>query len=243
MSLSTTSKKRRREQEVTPSVDNLQKMMDLSFDRTMIDSLIQSHAKDGSPDAAEPDAVASKNTMYCCPRAYENNFLREPVGSERICARGKSCEALQLDVDSPFILREFIYPGTEPSDMRSICLLCRRYEISLAFYTHETGHSHSASGQVRVSDHYNLVGVPGEYDVRDCIVSEATGSGLPLPVVLHSRTAYSVETIDGIKHLAQTRMRYPGGTELERGPFLTRRAGLADVKLAPSNCQDSHESS
>lgn len=233
--MSSSSKKRRREQEVTPSVDNLQKMMDLSFDRTMIDTLIESHMKDTDRSSeTAPDVLASKDSMYCCPRAYENNFLREPVGSERLCARGKNCEALQIDIDSPFILREFIYPGTEPQDMRSICLLCRRYEISLAFYAYETGNSQSTPG-LRVSEHYNLVGIPGEYDVRDCIVSEATGSGLPLPVVLHSRTAYNKETIDGIKHLAQARMRYPGGTEIERGPFLTRRAGL-DPKLARSNC-------
>ena len=133
------------------------------------------------------------------------------------------------------MLREFIYPSTELQDTQGLCLLCRRYEISYAYYKYETGNGEASTNSfVRISDHYNLVGIKGEYDVRDCIVSSKACSGLPLPVVLHSRTAYSSYSKDGVKHLAQSRMRCPGIENIERGPFLGRRAAL-EPKVAPFN--------
>ena len=222
-------KKRRRGEAIVPSVQRLKDLMALKFDRSIIDDLIEQHSK------SMDDLTESQSPLHCCPRAYEETFLREPTGSERLCCRGKDCEGLLLDVANPFILREFLYPHCEPQDAQALCLLCRRYEISYAYYKHETGNGEPPPHSfVRISDHYNLVGVKGEYDVRDCIVSSKACSGLPLPVVLHSRTAYSSYSKDGVKHLAQCRMRCPGITENERGPFLGRRAAL-EPKVAPSN--------
>ena len=225
-------KKRRRDETIVPSVQRLEELMAVQFDRSVIDDLIEQHTQTVK-DIKEYDAP-----LHCCPRAYEEQYLREPTGSERLCARGKDCEGLQLAVADPFVLREFIYPHQEPQDTQSLCLLCRRFEISYAYYKHETGNSRNSEPPthsfVRISDHYNLVGVKGEYDVRDCIVSSVACSGLPLPVVLHSRTAYSSYSKDGVKHLAQSRMRCPGINENERGPFLGRRAAL-EPKVAPSN--------
>ena len=85
-----------------------------------------------------------------------------------------------------------------------------------------------------LSNHYNLVGVPGEYDIRDCIVSSGKYSGLPLPVVLHVRSAFQSYESDGVRCLLQSRMRYPDDPSDDiRGPFLGRRATLAE-KVAPS---------
>ena len=239
--MSTNAKKRRRDECNQPSVARLQELMDLSYDRTIIDNLISQHVKsvaeeDSTPEeAAAPAAPATKKLeLHCCPRAYEESFLREPIGTERRCARGQNCEGLQLNADDCFILREFVYPNTDAQDSRALCLLCRRLEISYAFFKYETGHSLAPS--VHASEHYNLVGLPGEYDIRDCIVSSSSCSGLPLPVVLHSRTAYTVYNKDGVKHLAQSRMRCPGSSdEHESGPFLMRRAALcSSSKVAPS---------
>jgi len=227
--MSSSTKKRRRDENIMPSVQRLEELMAITFDRTVIDDLIAQHAK------SLESATTQAQPLHCCPRAYEEQFLREPTGSERLCARGKDCEGLKLDTPDAFMLREFLYPNTEPQDTRSLCLLCRRYEISYAYYKYETGNSDAAPNtSVCISDHYNLVGVKGEYDVRDCIVSSSACSGLPLPVVLHSRTAYTVYSKDGVKHLAQCRMRCPGVNDIERGPFLGRRAAL-DAKVACSN--------
>jgi len=227
--MSLSCKKRRRDDSVVPSVTRLEELLSLSFDRSLIDEMIEQHG------SALSSAGSCDTSMHCCPREYEEKFLREPIGSERLCARGKDCEGLMLDTSDAFILREFMYPGAKAQDQRSLCLLCRRYEISYAYYKFETGNDDTpANSGLRISDHYNLVGIKGEYDVRDCIVSSNVGSGLPLPVVLHSRTAYSVYSKDGVKHLAQCRMRCPGIEDIERGPFLGRRAAL-DPKVACSN--------
>lgn len=226
------SRKRQRsieaEDELTAE-DRLRELLDIAFDRDQIDLLLTQYRSQESTEAGG-------NDLMCCPREYEERFLREPVGPERACSRGKQCEGLQLLVKDPFVLREFIYPGCKPQPTRSMCLLCRRDEISRAYYRYETG-STKIESNIRITDHYNLVNVPGEYDVRDCIVSSGRYSGIPLPVVLHIRSAYSTTTKNGVRHLLQTRMRVPGSTVEESsssGSFLMRRAAL-EKKVALSS--------
>lgn len=204
--------------EASAVTDRLRQLADIEYDRGQIDALLRQYRL-GQAKAADD------SPMVCCPRAYEESFLREPVGSERPCSRATECEGMHLLCDDPFILREFIYPGGESSTTRALCLLCRRDEISRAYYRYETG-QRQETDHVRITDHYNLVGVPGEYDVRDCIVSSGKFSGIPLPVVLHMRSAYTAQMKDGVKCLSQTRMRYPDGSNDTPGSFLARRATL-----------------
>ena len=219
--------KRKRNGDTDADPQTLRALSELVYDNTAIDRLVQHHAQQASSGAsASADADSSTGELYCCPRAYEDSFMREPVGTERPCGRDQSCEGLHLQGTSGFVLREFIYPGQAECEKRTLCLLCRRYEISRAYYKYETGHTAVQHG-MRISDHYNLVGIPGEYDVRDCIVSGGKYTGLPLPVVLHARSAYTCHMKDGVRHLSQSRMRCPGtGETTETGPFLTRRAAL-----------------
>ena len=200
-------------------MQRLRDMVAVAYDRSEIDKLLGEYSDTGT------DRLDSVSDLVCCPRAYEDEFLREPVGSERACTRGEDCEGLQVEGGDGFVLREFLYPHTPPPDGSTLCLLCRRFEISRAYYEYETGNK-QPSQRLRISDHYNLVGVAGEYDVRDCIVSGGSYTGLPLPVVLHVRSAYTPYTKDGVKHLSQSRMRSPGDQKDTTGPFLMRRATL-----------------
>jgi len=203
-------------------------LMAPGHDHAQIDALLSQHQK--SLREVSPCTSAD---LTCCPRAYEESYLREPVGSERPCVRGNACEGMSLLVSSPFTLREFVYPGKEQGDTKTLCLLCRREEISNAYYRLETSNVNNAKDVV-LSDHYNLVGVPGEYDVRDCIVSSGKYTGVLLPVVLHIRSAYKSYESDGVRCLSQARLRYPDDVSDEsRGPFLGRRAALSE-KVAPS---------
>jgi hypothetical protein len=212
-------------------------LMAPGHDHSQIDALLAQHQK-----SAGDVSHAPTQDLVCCPRAYEESYLREPVGSERPCARGKACEGMSLLVSSHFVLREFLYPGAKEGDAKSLCLLCRREEVSNAYYRLETG-SDIVTGGVTLSDHYNLVGVPGEYDVRDCIVSSGKYTGLPLPVVLHVRSAFKAYESNGVRCLSQARLRYPDdAAEESRGPFLGRRATL-DEKVAPSKTSPTAESS
>ena len=198
----------------------LKEITSLTFDEEAIDRLVEQHVGQHTP-SEDPQSVAP---LHCCPRSYEELFLREPIGSERPCGRDLDCEGKKLPNTPGFVLREFIYPGTDANQQRMLCLLCRRYEISRAYYKHETS-PNAVAHNMRISDHYNLVGIPGEYDVRDCIVSGSTYTGLPMPVVLHCRSAYTCDTKDGVRVLRQSRMRCPGVSESDtQGCFLARRA-------------------
>lgn len=211
--------------------DRLRELVTPGYDHAQIDALLAHVRHDMEQD------TNSNVEMICCPRAYEETYLREAVGTERNCVRGAECEGLHLLVDDPFMIREFIYPCQEQqsSDARSMCLLCRRNEIAKAYYRYETGNAKTFDC-LRITDHFNLVGVSGEYDVRDCIVSSGKHTGIPLPVVLHVRSAYESYVRDGVKCLSQKRMRYPDSPDTEEGSFLARRAALAK-KAAPSSSQ------
>ena len=216
----------------------LRQLANLSYDTAAIDTLVEHYGS----TPGECDSTSAR-ALHCCPRSYEESYLREPVGVERACGRDLECEGLCLQGTDGFVLREFMYPGEAPKDGRTLCLLCRRFEVSRAYYKYETG-SAAATRSLRISDHYNLVDIPGEYDVRDCIVSGSKYTGLPLPVVLHARTAYTCHTKDGVRHLSQSRMRCPG-TEppTEIGPFLMRRAALGKQVARSEKCPRAKSSS
>lgn len=214
----------------TEADKRIQELASLEYDRVQLDNLLKQYREHEKEDACAAEPTVAE--MVCCPREYEEQFLCEPVSPERPCVRGNKCEGLRVLCKDPFILREFLYPGQEMGDTRTLCLLCRRVEISRAYYRYETAHV-PVHKHVRITDHYNLVGVPGEYDVKDCIVSSSKYSGVPLPVVLHVRSAYTSHMKDGVRYLCQSRMRIPGEAEHSSSSFLMRRAALTK-KVAPS---------
>lgn len=230
----TATMKRKRDDEGEPLLGKLAELSSIEYDRATLDSLIDHYIDKNAADEADGKQV---NELHCCTREYEEQFLREPVGSERACGRDQMCEGKQLTGIDGFVLREFLYPGESPQQERSLCLLCRRHEISRMYFKYETNVD-SFSLSARISDHYNLVNLPGEYDIRDCIVSGERYTGLPLPVVLHIRSAYSAFTKDGVRYLQQSRLRCPGTADDEENlicpSFLARRATLT-AKVAPSN--------
>ena len=194
----------------------------VSYNYKQMDDIIAQYSTQHNKDCtAAPELV-------CCPRVYEEAFLREPIGAQRQCASNAKCQGLQIMGASGFVLREFVMPG-EPSpsanDKRSLCLMCRRYEIARLFYLHESRREPLCSN-IAVSPYYNLVGVPGEYNISDTLVSEGKYTGLALPVVCHSRSAYTQTTVNGVKAYIQTGMGTPGSGHTTSS-FLARRAALA----------------
>ena len=171
-----------------------------------IDTLVEQYARRQNPQAEHPSVV-------CCPPAYEETFLREPLGDERACVHGDNCEGLKIPCKTPFVLREFLYPGKhEPADnqVRGMCLLCKRFEIAKMFFHFEAQDNDMPPSQVAISKHYNIIGVPGEYCIDDCIVSHGRHTGLIMPVVLHIRSAYVLHIDQGVKHYKQTHLPDPG---------------------------------
>ena len=233
-----TSSKRSREQAglsddeaESPAADALYDPSSPLYGFSFVDKLVQQYAS--SSGRAVDSASAHTSDMVCCPRAYEESFLREPLNDERQCVSGSKCEGLRIPCKSPFILREFIYPGSSPCpEQRTMCLMCRRLEVARMFFRYES-RVDKLCASVRVSDHYNVIGVPGEYCLQDAIVSTSTYTGLPMPVVLHVRSAYEHELRDGVQHYSQCHFSDPATASddacafLARGATLRRRAGVA----------------
>lgn len=202
-----------------------------------VDDLVEQHRTSVKADESAPDVA-------CCPRAYEEEFLREPVNEERGCAKDSGCQGMLIPCDSPFVLREFFLPGeTRDRKRHGLCLMCTRYEIARQFFRNSSGDG--VSTVAHVSKYYNSTSVPGEYHIQDCIVNPGKHFGLTLPVVLHVRSAYELRVIDGVKTYVQA--HYADNTRECRaqGPaFLCRGAVLRSREsTAHSNTSDQGSSS
>lgn len=157
-------------------------------------------------------------------RAYENQYLREPTGTERRCVMGKDCEGHFVNSGGPgFTLREFLLPSQQEAvertrilpRLRHMCLLCQRNKIAEQFFMIK------ASGQAMKAQHIiqnycNIVGIADEYVLEDCILSDrGKWEGLVAPLVMHNRKNYKFVEKNGLKCLQQ----------LYGLPFLTNVGG------------------
>ena len=165
------------------------------------------------------DVERLRAAVQTCSRAYENQFLREPIGSERPCLLGVHCEGLKIEnaKDRAFILREFLLPneqkeyedsGKYPTEQR-LCLMCKRLECGRAFVNIRADGMGVREDTI-LPDYKNLIDVEGEYCLKDCIVSSRTVyEGILDPIVLHVRSAYRLMEHNGIRYYDQWRMSYP----------------------------------
>lgn len=146
------------------------------------------------------------DSLVAVPRAYEERYLQEPTGQQRSCRFGSDCEGLKLGKDG-FVLQEFLLPGAHPESERRPCLLCHRKLISTTFYCCLACDSspNSAAAACVMSPYYNLVNIPGEYKIEDCLCAPGLhGTHLPLPVIKHMRSALTVQRHNGTRKVEQT---------------------------------------
>ena len=153
-------------------------------------------------------------------RKYEEEFLKEPSKKERRCAMDSQCQGLQIPNtgNDGFILKEFLLPsekktlersGKYPKE-RKLCLMCRRAEIA-KLYINVRAQGVGCRRDVILQDYRNLVGVDGEYRLRDCILSsESVYQGLLDPIVLHTKTSYRIARDDnGNRYYDQWKLKPP----------------------------------
>ena len=190
-----------------------------------IDGLVQQYCP------RVPHADAPEMKLECSPRAYEESFLREPVGNEKHCANDKECEGMKIGCEDPFILREFYLPSEKSSAQasdsnRRCCLMCTRFMIAKQYFHYESV-ANTLPPSVYASKYYNVCETPGEYSIKDCIVNGDSGhSGLVLPVVLHTRSGYEFTVIDGVRTYLQQHFSDNTSDAVEESVFLRRGAIL-----------------
>jgi len=182
-------------------------------------------------DTLSPEDVKHKEhvrvSIQVVTRAYEEQYLREPVGKERPCIMGDLCQGLHLPhvTNNAFILREFLLPTEEEEYKRTgklptegrLCLMCKRSEIARAFINIRAD-GMGVKNNVILQDYRNIIDEEGEYCLEDCLLSShSIFQGLLDPVVLHLRNAYRLRVTNGVRHYEQWRMKYPG----QENHFLT----------------------
>jgi len=186
-------------------------------------------------DTLSPEDIKHKDhvrvSIQVVTRAYEEQYLREPVGKERPCIMGDQCQGMHLPhvSENAFVLREFLLPTEEEEYNRTgklplegrLCLMDKRSEIARAFINIRAD-GMGVKNNVILQDYRNIVDVEGEYCLDDCLLSShSVFQGLLDPVVLHLRNAYRLKVVNGVRHYDQWRMKYPG----QDMPFLTEAPG------------------
>jgi len=175
-------------------------------------------------DTLSPEDIKHKEhcrvSIQVVTRAYEEQYLREPVGKDRACIMDDQCQGVHLPhvSENAFILREFLLPTEEEEYKRTgklptegrLCLMCKRSEIARAFINIRAD-GMGVKNNVILQDYRNIVGEEGEYCLEDCLLSSpSVFQGLLDPVVLHLRNAYRLKIVNGVRHYDQWRMKYPG---------------------------------
>ena len=193
------------------------------FDFPFVRALIQREPSETFDIHQFNDRDRRRASIQTVTREYEEEFLREPVGSERPCLLGNQCEGLKITMarDKAFVLREFLLPselkeyeatGKYKPEQR-LCLMCKRKEIARAWINIRADGMGMREDSV-LQDYRNLVEVEGEYCLKDCIVSSRhTYGGLIDPVVLHIRSAYRLVEKNGVRYYQQWRMGFPKSTQ------------------------------
>ena len=196
---------------------------DLSHLRPYDFPFIRSMVQQAPQDTLSPEDTRHKETaranIEVVTREYEEKNLREPVGDERPCIMAENCQGMKLQhiKENKFTLKEFLLPSEDAEAKRTrqwpkegrLCILCKRAEIARAFINIRAD-GMGVKQNVILQDYRNLVNIPGEYRLEDCILSSASiYQGLLDPVILHIKSGYRVKTINGVRHLEQWRMKYP----------------------------------
>lgn len=186
-------------------------------------------------DTLSPEDIKHKDivrsSIQVMTRAYEEEYLREPVGKERPCIMGDQCQGMQLPhvTENAFVLRELLLPTEEEEYKRTgklpqegrLCLMCKRSEIARAFINIRAD-GMGVKNNVILQDYRNMVDVEGEYCLDDCILTSPTiYQGILDPVVLHVKTAYRLRVQNGVRYYEQWRMKYPG----QQSHFLVKAPG------------------
>lgn len=201
------------------------------YDFPYVRALLQQEAC----DTLSPEEIKHKQhvctSIQVVSRAYEEKYLREPIGKERACIMSDQCQGMHLPyvTENAFIVREFLLPTEEEEYLRTgqlpsggrLCLMCKRSEIARAFINIRAD-GKGVKNNVILQDYRNIVETEGEYCLEDCILSShQIFQGLLDPIVLHLRNAYRLSVQDGVRHYEQWRMKYPG----QENHFLVQTPG------------------
>lgn len=184
----------------------------------------QNHCNEGSRGKLEIDTVLSKipykammehlfndDSESCSnppvvTKAYEELFMREPIGKdERACVMGSNCECMFIDPKLPFVGVEFLLPAEKVEDEVKMCVLCCRKTTKQLFQEMLLSNVYFRGVIQRYG---NICNLPNEYAKEALLFCPPNKSiqCMPLPVVDHQRNRYRVKIHNGNKYITQHRV-------------------------------------
>ena len=91
------------------------------YDFPYIRALLQQPPQDTLSPEDTRHKEQARSSIEVVTRAYEEKFLREPIGDERACVMNENCQGNQLPhiTDNKFTLREFLLPSEDEEAKRS----------------------------------------------------------------------------------------------------------------------------
>lgn len=141
----------------------------------------------------DPASSVTAPVLEKVTRAYDEDFLRAPVGSERSCVSGPRCICHQIPGwPSGVSLREWYLPSNlevchrtrQWADDRQECLLCMLLSVNKAYFNARASQAPPLP-EVVLAPFYHVTDVPGEYRSQDCLFThERCYAGLWAPVLL-----------------------------------------------------------
>lgn len=185
-------------------------------------------------------------------------LLRSPIHEwgERSCINGKQCQGYAYCFDTKTELREYVSPkehcywmtfGKWPhlSQTERQCLLCKRHSISKGYWSSRAARRAANPSNFLLAEFYNLVNVPGEYHIGQCLWNQGPYMGLWGPVAVHHLPNYSTSCTTLGDMIAQGRITPSSALQshmsmatMQQIPIvLYRQTGFIQVEKAGSHHQ------
>jgi hypothetical protein len=140
-------------------------------------------------------------------RAFEESYMREPLPTEKECARGMRCECRFIDPENPFTAVEFLTleEMANPPEENQLCVICSRKETQFLYY--DMVYNHVVYNSV-IQRYGNMSG-QNEY-ASECLLRCNKSSDLscmPKAIMSHQRNRYLVYRHPELKILCLKQIR------------------------------------
>jgi len=153
---------------------------------------------------AEPPGSTVPN-VHAHSRAWEEAWLlRTPIveWGERACVMGEKCEGMSPTFDARGVLREYVSPKEHAQWMAfgvwphlslgcRQCLMCKRKVVGNSYWSSRGAVRSANPNSQMLIDFYNIVDIPGEYYIGQCLWNNGPYMGFWGPVVRHQLRYYT----------------------------------------------------
>lgn len=160
------------------------------------------------------DQGAVRPNIPVVTKAYEESYMRQPVGADELeCTMGSECECKIISdlCGEGFVGVQFQLPADPMAldlprkEISGFCVLCNRKVTQSLFY--DVVYSGKPYKGV-IQKYGNICGVPGEYAREFMLICPPNGpvECMPYPMVSHQRNRYTVVNRRGVLFIVQRDM-------------------------------------